>query len=369
MTADNLQRISRLTPLAEAIATLNAIAKPVTPVELDISECAGLALAADLKCPRTNPDFAMALRDGWAVRADALAGAGPYAPLPLEPAPIWIDAGNKLPAGTDSIAPLEAVSFAGGAAQAVAEIFPGENVLQPGDFAREGAALCANGARLRATDVAVAALAGVTRASVRKPRIALLQGGARDVSATLRFFTHAIAGQGGSAEIVDAAFDKFLAANTEYDAVVAVGGTGSGKNDNAVATLAAHGEVAVHGIAIAPGETSALGLVQGKPALLLPGRFDAALVAWLLAGRPLLNALAAHSGRDATTPVTLAGKIASAPSIAEAVPLRCEGDKAMPLASGVLSYESLSLADGWVLVPPESEGFAEGSIVEMRPLP
>ncbi len=152
----------------------------------------GLALAADLKSPRSIPDVATALRDGWAVRADALAGAGPYAPLPLEPAPIWIDAGNKLPAGSDSIAPLEAVSFAGAGAQAVAQIFPGENVLQPGDFAREGTVLRAKGSRLRATDIATATLAGVIQATIRKPRIALLQSGERDVSATLRFLAQAI---------------------------------------------------------------------------------------------------------------------------------------------------------------------------------
>lgn len=369
MTAHNLQRIDRLTPLAEAIVKLKAITKPVALIELDIGESMGLALAADLKSPRSIPDVAIALRDGWAVRADAFAGAEPYAPLPLEPAPMWIDAGNKLPDGTDSIAPLEAVSFAGGAAQAVAQIFPGENVLQPGDFAREGAVLRAKGLRLRATDIATATLGGVIRATIRKPRIALLRGGERDVSATLRFLAQTIAGQGGSAEIVDAAFGKFAAGNSEYDAVIAAGGTGSGKNDGAVVTLAARGKVAVHGIAIAPGETSAIGELRGKPIVLVPGRFDAALAAWLVLGRPLLDALAAADESEASTPVTLSSKIASAPGITEVVPLRCDKDKARPLATGVLSLEAISNADGWVLVPPESEGFAEGTIVAMRPLP
>ena len=45
------------------------------------------------------------------------------------------------------------------------------------------------------------------------------------------------------------------------DMVVAIGGTGSGRNDQSVRTLARVGQVAYHGIAITPGETTALGFV------------------------------------------------------------------------------------------------------------
>jgi molybdopterin molybdotransferase len=369
MTPKHTQRIDRLTPLAEAVRKLKAMAGPVAPIELAIDECPGLILADDLVSLRASPPDAVALRDGWAVRADALVGAGPYAPLPLDPPPPWVNAGDKLPAGADSVAPLETIAFAGQTAQAVAQVFPGEGVLPPGEFVREGVVLRAKGARLRATDIAAAKLAGVARAKVRKPQIALLQGGARDISPSLEFLARAIAEQGGNAEIAGAALDKFLASKLEADAVIAVGGTGSGRNDDAVSTLASHGEVELHGIAIAPGETLALGQTQDKPVLLVPGRFDAALAAWLLVGRELVTVLAASTEREMTTPVALARKISSAPGLAEVVPVRCEGSKAAPLASGVLSLEALAGAQGWVLVPPGSEGFAEGAVVDLRRLP
>jgi molybdopterin molybdotransferase len=369
MTERNLQRIDRLTPLAEVVGKLKAIVKPVTPVELGIEASLGLTLAHDLVSAAEKPPFAIALRDGWAVRADALAGAGSYTPLPLDPAPVWVNAGDKLPAGADSVAPIDAIIFAGALAQAVAQVFPGENVLQQGDYIRSGAMLKQAGTRLRAVDIAAATLADIATVKVRKPRIALIQGGARDVSATLNFLALAIDGRGGSAEIVSVTFEKLLASKFEADAIIAVGGTGGGRNDAAVEMLTSGGEVAVHGVAIAPGETSALGQAQGKPMLLLPGRFDAALAGWLLIGQPLLDALAGYSEGEATTTVTLTRKIASAPGIAEIVPLRLDGTKALPLASAVLSLEKLGSAHGWVLVPPESEGFAEGAEVEMRPLP
>ena len=57
--------------------------------------------------------------------------------------------------------------------------------------------------------------------------------------------------------------------------------------------LAREGRLAVHGIALTPGETAALGFVGPRPVLMLPGRLDAALGVWLVVGRRILERLAA----------------------------------------------------------------------------
>jgi molybdopterin biosynthesis enzyme len=77
--------------------------------------------------------------------------------------------------------------------------------------------------------------------------------------------------------------------------IVAIGGTGSGRNDESVRTLARAGTVQFHGIGITPGETTALGFVGARPVLLLPGRIDAALAGWLTC-RP------AHAGAPRLPP-------------------------------------------------------------------
>jgi molybdopterin molybdotransferase len=46
-----------------------------------------------------------------------------------------------------------------------------------------------------------------------------------------------------------------------------------------------------------------------------------------------------------------------------------DGEGVAPLASGHWTLQALTRADGWVLVPPESEGFAAGTQLEMRPFP
>jgi molybdopterin biosynthesis enzyme len=153
------------------------------------------------------------------------------------------------------------------------------------------------------------------------------------------------------------------------NAVIAVGGTGSGLRDTAVHTLARLGQVEAHGIAVSPGETAAFGFAGAKPVLLVPGRLDAALTIWLLIGRYLVAKLAGGGIADWPVTLPLKRKVTSTIGLTELVPVSCAGGVAEPLASGYLSLESLARSDGWIVVPAESEGFAAGTPVAVRSWP
>jgi molybdopterin biosynthesis enzyme len=153
------------------------------------------------------------------------------------------------------------------------------------------------------------------------------------------------------------------------DAVIAIGGTGAGRQDTSIMTLARIGRLEMHGVGIRPGETAALGTAGSRPVLLLPGRLDAALSAWLVMGRRLLARLTGFAGSDPAPPERLARKVVSTVGLAEVVPVARGADGLEPLASGYLSLQALARADGWILVPPESEGFPAGSMVEVRSFP
>jgi molybdopterin biosynthesis enzyme len=155
------------------------------------------------------------------------------------------------------------------------------------------------------------------------------------------------------------------------DAIVAIGGTGSGRNDNSVQTLAREGRLAIHGVALTPGETGALGFVGIRPVLLLPGRLDAALALWLVVGRRLLDRLAASksSENEPTEILPLARKVTSTVGLAELVPVRRNAGEAEPLATKYLPLSSLARSDGWILVPADSEGYSAGTPVQVRPWP
>jgi molybdopterin biosynthesis enzyme len=362
------QRIGRLTPLDDVLAQIDSNVKPVAPRAGDTSASRGLTLAEDACVAQALPRHAIALGDGFAVSADAIRDAGPYAPVPLHN-PAWVNAGATMPPGTDAVLPQDAVVLRGTAAEVVAPAAPGEGVLPQGADADPARPLFAAGRLLRAQDIAVLRAAGVLKVSLRVPAVAIVHGGQSGtfVDAALAWTKHALERSGGRA--TDGANLQEALREGDADAVIAIGGTGSGERDDTVTTLAANGTLFCHGIAIAPGATAAFGFAGAKPVLLVPGRLDAAIACWLLIGAHMLARLCGREPDARGRSMLLSRKIASAIGMDELVPVACTDGEAEPLASGYLSLEALARADGWMRVPAQSEGYPAGTAVTARPFP
>jgi molybdopterin biosynthesis enzyme len=358
-------RLAILTPIGEVLARAGALARPVAPREAALADAEGRVLAADVVAKGPMPATAVALSDGWAVRAELVADAGPYAPMPLAPAPAWVDAGAVMPGGTDAVLPPDAVTVSRTGAHAHAGATAGDGVLAAGADAKPDRALRLAGERLRATDVAALQACGIARVMVREPRVRVVAMPGCDAVALA--ISRAISAH-GAVVIFVRALERALA-DQQTDIVITVGGTGAGQGDNSVAMLKRMGEVQVHGFGIAPGESAALGAVNGHPVLMLAARLDAALAAFLLVGEPLLRSLTGATTSEPATPVTLTRKIVSTIGLAEIIPVRRVAGGVEPLASGYWPMQAIARADGWVVVPPQSEGFAAGTEVEMRAFP
>jgi molybdopterin biosynthesis enzyme len=368
--AETAQRIARLAPLKEVLAQVEALARPVAPRDVALDQAFGCVLATDISALESRPAQPVALTDGWAVRAELVQDAGPYSPIPLSPPPIWVEVGDRLPPDADAILSPDAVTARGNTFEAVAGVAPGTGVLAAGGNVERGALLRCAGEQLRASDIAALAALGVAIVHARAPNIRIKATNTRlghAIVATL--LKHAVESAGGTARIDDHASIEHALLEQGVDAVFVIGGTGQGKRDASVTALARVGRVAVHGFGIAPGETGGLGEAGGRPILLFPGRLDAALAVWLLVGSRLVARLTGSTEQAMTIEARLARKIASQVGIAEVVPVRRGDDGLEPLASAVLGLVTLARADGWVLVPPESEGFPAGATVEMRALP
>jgi molybdopterin biosynthesis enzyme len=369
---------SRLAPLPEVLARIDALTRPVEPRAVELAAAAGRVLAADVTVEQALPPVAIALRDGWAVRADLVADAGPYAPIPLIPPPVFVEVGEALPPDADAVLPPDAVTLRAGAAEATAPAVPGEGVLAAGADAADGQILRRAGERLRAVDVAVLRAVGVPRVAVRAPRLVVITANVfidaiDDTVAPL--VARDIEAAGGVTAVVPGAADgrstlaDALQQSADADALVIIGGSGAGRHDGSVRTLARIGKVEVHGVGLVPGETAAIGALGGCPVLIVPGRLDAALAAWLVLGRHLLMRLTGRGQPDPGTPVRLARKIASTVGLAEVVLMRRADDGVEPIAAGCYPLHALAEADGWVLIPPEREGFPPGATVDMHALP
>jgi molybdopterin molybdotransferase len=365
----SIQRIARLTPLGAVLALVEAQVGAVTPRPCALGAALGATLAKDVVVSECPPQ-PIALRDGYAVEAAAIADASSYAPLAFASPPPRVDAGAALPVGTDAVAPFDAVVMRGDRAEAIAAVTPGEGVLPAGGDATSRAPLRRAGERLRALDLAVMAAAGVTEVRIR-PRVLIACGSTTAtpiIAAASALLTDLIvksgATVGGSGGSLEAAL-----ADDQSDAVIAVGGTGSGRNDSAVHTLARLGRVEVHGLAISPGETAAFGFAGARPVLLIPGRLDAVLAVWLLLGRHIGARLAAGTIEAASVTLSLKRKVTSTIGLTELVPVRCADAVAEPLGSGYLSFTALTRSDGFIIVPADSEGFAAGAQVTVTPWP
>ncbi|HEY2136344.1 MAG TPA: molybdopterin-binding protein, partial [Xanthobacteraceae bacterium] len=91
------QRIERLLPLAEALASIEALIAPVAGRTTAVGVASGRILAADVTAAHAHPPAALALRDGVAVAADATQDASSYAPVALAGLPLVLDVGDPMP--------------------------------------------------------------------------------------------------------------------------------------------------------------------------------------------------------------------------------------------------------------------------------
>jgi molybdopterin biosynthesis enzyme len=365
-----LQRITQFTPLADVLARIAASVRPVHAQSLEPAAAVGHTLAQDIRLEISLPSTAIALRDGWAVKAELTSDASPYAPSPI-PTATWIEFGSALGPEQDAVLPIEGVSIVAGVVQAVAPVTAGDGVLSAGGDLPPGSRTLRAGRRISYLQAGLLQAAGLGNVPVHIPRMRLTHARAGAdwvIDTVIECIADAVHSSGSRTTTGNEGFeDAFV--HTGSDAIIVIGGSGCGHADRVVRTLASMGELIVHGVGLVPGDTAAFAMVEGRPVLVLPGRLDGALAAWHMLGRAILQKLAGSTEPLLMATAELTHKISSPGGLAELVPVHCDGRTATPLASGYLPAGILAQANGWIFIGPESEGYAAGSEVAVRPWP
>ena len=364
-------------PLAVAEGWIDRHCRSLPAETVPLSLAAGRVSAGVLAAPGDWPPFDRAMRDGVAVRAEETLGADSYTPVPLYGA-VSVAAGDSLPPGTDAVLPVEVAQDGAGVTEALRTVAPGEGVERRGDSLRAGAPLLEGGMVLQPHHLGLLAALGVEGVAVRpRPRVRiLLAGGPRNGPEALGTMLAAlVARDGGVPELLGplpAGVEALAAAYAApgADLLLSAGRTGVGVDDVAPLALAAAGELALHGIAMRPGDSAGLGLVAGAPVLLLPGEPMACLAAYELLGGQAVRRLA---GRNPGLPhvtwqAVTARKLVSEIGCADLYRVRLTGaGEVEPVASpAVPGLGALLRADGFVLIPPDSEGIPAGFPVTLR---
>ena len=370
--------------------------------QVGLFDAARRVLARDVTSGVNVPNFARSMMDGFALRAEETYGASAYNRLSLRilgtclpgvPFPsavatgetVRIMTGAPLPIGTDAVLPVEETELDGQSLLVLGPVSSGKHVGQVGEDIRSGDVVQPAGRALRPQDIGVLSSIGVREIPVvRRPRVRILitgnellpagtpPEGFRIADANGPMLAALVARDGGEPILSDIIPDDPEAIRTAFlqpaDIVLVSGGSSVGQEDFVPQLLAEHGELAVHGIAMRPSSPTGMGRLHGRLVFLLPGNPVSCLCAYdFFAGR----AIRALGGRSRDWPyrrvrVRLSRKLVSTVGRVDYARVIVQGDAAEPLAvSGASILSSTTRADGFVIVPADSEGYPPGAEVDV----
>ena len=398
--------------VAAALEWLDAQLAVLEAENVSLRDAAGRVLAAAVASDIDVPGFDRATMDGFAVKAVSTEGAGAYSPLPLavigESMPgrpfegsvrtgeaVRVMTGAPMPEGADAVLPAEYVDDGSerpararhhaGQVSALTAVTPWKNVGKTGEDITRGTVVLARGRVLRPQDLGVLSSIGCARVPVvRRPVVRLvvtgnelvpagsMPGGVRIADANGPMLAALVERDGGTLQFPGLVRDEpaaiLDALQADADVVIVSGGSSVGVEDLAPILVAEHGELPIHGIAMRPSSPTGLGRIGHRLVFLLPGNPVSSLCAYdFFAGR----AIRQLGGRMAAWPYRavrgrLNRKISSPIGRLDYARVRIADGRVEPLAVGGASVlSSTTRADGFVIVPDDSEGYAEGAEVDV----
>ena len=369
----------------------------------------GRVLTEPILAKVSSPHYHAAAMDGFAVKADQTVGAQPSNPLVLQIGnqARYVDTGDPVPEGFDSVIPIENVESldaAGAITQNIrlpdfirirTAVTPWFHIRMMGEDIIVTQLVLAAGQVLRSVDLGAIAAAGYREIQVaRKPRVAILPTGSELVpigsklkpGSILEYNSLVLAAQvrtwGGLATRLPIIPDDFEAicarvqeVAPDYDLILLGAGSSAGAEDFSATVVEKLGRLLVHGVAVRPGHPVILGILdidrRTIPVIGVPGYPVSSAMTGEIFVEPLL---AKWSGRRANElPIEIAEmtrKITSSGGDDDyiRVVLGKVGKRmlAAPLARGAGIITSLVRADGLVVLSRGVQGAEAGEMVSVQ---
>ena len=314
-----------------------AAARPMPAETVALRDAVGRTLAAPVVAHGDQPPFDASAMDGFAVRRDdledgpeAIPVAGTVhageAPPPLPPgAAVAIMTGAPVPAGADTVIPVERATRDGDAVRFGRLPETGAHIRRAGEWLADGTRVLGVGTLVTPGTLGLLASIGAATVEVRRPpRVAVIATGDELVDAAASPGPGQIRdsnGPGLAAQVEaaggtvvgpfvarDTADDlaRVLDATAEADVLVFAGGVSMGERDLVRTALDARGaEWAFWKVRQRPGKPLAVGTLNGRPVVGLPGNPVSAAVCFEVYVRPLLQAGLGRPTAPVTEPATL----------------------------------------------------------------
>ena len=360
-----------------------------------VADGRGRVLARAAWARRSNPHYSGCAMDGIAVRSRDTVTARETAPLVLQRGQdfVWVDTGNPVPGGFDSVIMVEDThELPSGAVEITSPASPWQHVRPVGEDVVRGDLVLPAGTALSPADQGALLAAGVTSVVTwAAPRVVIIPTGDELVPADgeemrpgdiPEFNSTLLRGlleeAGAEVQVGPITPDdpkvlrgRIETALTGADMVLVIAGSSAGRRDHTARVTRELGQVVVHGVAIRPGGPAVLGLVGDRPVIGIPGYPVSAAVACELFAVPLVHRmLRREPPRKARVQARLSRRVASAAGREEYLRVHLarvgEGWVAAPTSRGAGNIKSLSEADGLMVIPRGSEGCEGGSEIEVE---
>src|SRR5215210_9041636 len=397
-----------LLSVEEARERVLSTVHPLGSLQVPLSEAYGCVLAEDIVATHDLPAFASSAMDGFAVRSSDIAGASTSSPVELKivgRAMIGrrpestvggheasrIATGAPIPAGADTIVPIENVELSGEIVRVLDPAPEGRHIRPVGEDVRTGSVLVETGKRLGAPELGLLANAGFPHPVVHpRPRVIVLSTGdelipptedpqfgqVRDSNAYTIFGAVREAGAipvlaGIVKDDVDQLKETLLVHEIQADAFISSGGVSVGERDVVKAAFFRRGDVDFYRVAMQPGMPQGFGNIEGKPFWGLPGNPVSVFVSFEVFVRPALMKMLGRTqlGRPEITAVLtqdVTGPVGKLQFARVVVARGDEGWTATPTgARGSNLISTVSRANGLAMIPPGTETARAGSQVRV----
>jgi molybdopterin molybdotransferase len=386
-----------------------AIQARITPLPAEgqpLEQCTGRILHQDVYAERDNPPFDRVCMDGIAVASAGLlrgvrrytiqamqAAGAPALELSGAEGAIEVMTGAILPSGADCVIPLEEYELGDRVVSLKGDVNgePFRNVQRRGSDSQPGVAMLTTGTRLGAPEIAVVASAGLASVKVsRQPRLMVVSTGDELVEPGKPIAEHqvrrsnayaviaALRGRGftqvGNDHILDderMLHERLARHLSQHDVLILSGGVSKGKFDLVPKVLKdLRVEEVFYQVAQRPGMPMWFGVAPGGQAVFgLPGNPVSTLVCLMRYVVPAMSkAMGARQG--AAEPIALAEPFTVKRPVAYFLPVAVQHDTqgrraAVPRQpNGSGDFLALTIADGFVELPPRSEPFPAGFVAD-----
>lgn len=361
------------------------------PVTESLNRITGKAVYAKY----CSPLFNAAAMDGIAVNAAKTEGASEGTPVELVFGKDYqiIDTGDPIHEPYDAVIMAEDLleTEDENKVKIISPAVPWQHIRPVGEDIVAGEMILPGRHCIRPIDVGVLLSGGIVEIEVVKnPTVAIFPTGTEIIEpgtepkdgdiieSNSRMFENMAKVQGAEAvrfETIPDDYERIRDAVKEaaekFDMVIINAGSSAGTEDYTVHVLRELGEVIIHGVSIKPGKPVILAFVNNKPVIGLPGYPVSAYIGF----ENFVSSVLSYMGgrvekKNKKVEAVISRRLVSSLKHKEYVRVKvgCVGDKivAAPLARGAGAAMSLVRADGFCVIPQNSEGCEAGEKLEVE---